>query len=262
MKKCNICNLIASDDIKYCSNCGSNDFEKINTQENNMSREVYDYTESSVNSDISNNRKKKMFAMLGVLAIVLVALVAFTAIKITIDSKAKNDSQNNKHIQREEVAFSLGEISGNKYRNEWADIQFVLDNNWKQAPKENYSFFEDENATCDFNALSDDNSQITVLLIDLSSKESLLLLSEDDLVKEYSKGISKKLDEPKTSEIQYQMLGNQVYLYSDVSGKANDNEICITSFLRKKNDYAIIINVSSVNAEKNHKTSEKIESCG
>ena len=141
MEKRKNSNCIMPDDNKSCSYFESENFERIHSQGNNMSDKVYEYTKYSINVDVSRKRKKKMFIMLAVLVIILISLLSFSAIKIIIDSKAKNSSQSNNLIQQEEIAFSFGNISGNIYQNKWADIKFALENNWKQAPKEKYNFF-------------------------------------------------------------------------------------------------------------------------
>lgn len=262
MKRCKKCNYVMSDGNNYCSNCGSNDFEIIYTQENSMDSGAYEYSEYQIDSEAAKIRKKKMLSMLGVLVIIFLALIAFAAVKMSLDSKAQKESQAENQTQQEEISFSYGDINGNMYRNKWADMQFAFDDNWKQAPKDSYNYFEDKKAVCDFNAVSADNkSQITVFLIDLSNQDSRLTLSEADLLKEYSAEVSKKIDGAKVSEYQYQLIGNSLFVYTDASGQINGNDICVTTYLRRKDDYAILINISSVNAERNQKLSEKFEPC-
>lgn len=262
---CNNYNHCEQDTDKFCSDCGSQDFSvnksSFNYYDDKKNIESYDYTENTIDFYGPNVRKKKMFSMLGVLTIILVILVVFTAIKITLDNSPKKDIKNNNQTTQEEIAFSYGKFNGNIYYNNWADIKCSLDNNWKQASKDNYELYNDENTTCDFNAISNDGSQISILIIDLSNNQSLLYSSENELIKDYSSGISKKIENSKVSVIQYQMLGNQLYQYTDIEGKISEKEICITSYIRKKDNYAIVVNISSVNSEKNHVLSEMIDSC-
>ena len=77
-----------SDGNNYCSNCGSNDFEIIYTQENSMDCGAYEYSEYQIDSEAAKIRKKKMLSMLGVLVIIFLALIAFAAVKMSLDSKA------------------------------------------------------------------------------------------------------------------------------------------------------------------------------
>lgn len=265
MKICNNCNHCEPDTTDFCSNCESRDFSVnenlINDYDEKKNNKSYDYTENTIDFYDPNVRKKKMFSMLGILAIILVVLVVFTAIKITLDNSQKDDIQNNNQTTQEEIAFSYGEFNGNIYHNNWADIKCYLDKDWKQVSKEKYDLYKDENTTCDFIAMSNDGSQIAILLIDLSNNQSLVYSSEDELIKDFSLRISNRIEKPKISENQYQMLGNQLYLYSDIEGKTSEKEICITSYIRKKDNYAIVVNISSVNAEKNHVLSEMIYSC-
>ncbi len=261
MKKCKNCNFVAPDNSNFCSNCGSKNFETVYAPESGMSSDVYEYNGYEID-DETKARKKKMYSMLGVLVIILLAILAFGAIKISLDSKAQKEAQAGNQTQQEETVFSYGEISGNVYRNKWADLRFVFDDNLKQAPKDSYDYLEDKNAVCDFNAISADNkSQIAVFLTDLSNRESLLNLSEADLLKEYSSKVVKRIEGAQLSDSQYQLIGNSLFMYTDVSGKADGNDICVTTYLRKKDNYAIIISVSSAYPERNHKLADKFEPC-
>ena len=261
MKKCKNCGFVMQDNCNFCSNCGSKDFETVYAPGSGMENDVYEYNGYGVD-DEAKARKKKMYSMLGVLVIILLAILAVGAIKISIDSKAQKEAQAGNQTQQEETAFSYGEISGNVYRNKWADLRFAFDDNLKQAPKDSCEYIEDKSAVCDFNAVSADNkSRITVFLTDLSNRESLLNLSEADLLKEYSSKAAKRIEGSQLSDSQYQLIGNSLFMYADASGKTGGSDICVTTYLRKKDNYAIIISVSSAYPERNHKLADKFEPC-
>lgn len=209
----------------------------------------------------SNNRKKKMFSMLGVLAIILVVLIFVGALKVSIDNKGDDKATDISPTSKEVVSFSFGKVNGNVYENRWADIKCSVNGEWTEATKEQYSTYKDESTTCVFDILSNDKCEIAILLIDLSKHPSFINYSEDMLLSEFSVGVSSKIENANTSKNSYQMLGNQLYLYADVKGKISNREVCVTSYLRKLDDYAIVVNISSNSAEKNHVLSDLIESC-
>lgn len=237
--------------------------DKVNNRDNfridTNTEDYWDYNEMQFME--SNNRKKKMLSMLGFLAIILVILIFVVALKISIDNKGDGKDINTLQTYQEDVPFSFGTINGNVYENRWADIQCSVNNEWKEATKEQYEAYKNEGTTCDFNVLSNDGCEIAILLIDLSKHPSLLDYSEDALINEISIGISSKIESVKVSKKSYQMLGNQLYLYADIDGKNDSKSVCVTSYLRKLDGYAIVVNISSGNAEKNHVLSNLIESC-
>lgn len=82
MKRCTSCNYMERDGANFCSNCGNSSFEE--------QRDYY-WAESESEEEIFREarirRKKKMYSMLGVLGLIFLFLILFTAVKITLDNR-------------------------------------------------------------------------------------------------------------------------------------------------------------------------------
>lgn len=259
MKICTNCNNVEADTSKFCSNCGSSSFRDEHSIDNEIynSQTNYEFLTDETIIEAKKRRKKKMLSMLGVLALILIVLVFVTAIKVTHDSKVTKPS--NDYTNNTEIPYSEGIFENSVYVNNWADIKIELPESWSEASQKQYSSYEDEITTCDFYAENSDGDLLSILFINLSSNDTTY--SEDEILREMTTGISSKLENPNTTEPLYQLLGNQLYLYSDVEGKINDKDMCITSYVRFQDEYAIVINITSKNPENNHSISASIDSC-
>lgn len=258
MKLCNNCNNIEHESSKYCSNCGSSDF-KTNDNERKTNYSYYTIQNSAnYYNDGKNLKKKKMLSMLGVLALIFIILIFVTAFKLVHDAKI-NKNMDVTYSSKDDITYSAGTIKDGFYSNRWADIKFTMSEGWSEASQDQYKSYEDEITTCDFYAKNTDGSLIAVVFVDLSNEDDLNY-SEYDLMKELSVGVLSRFTKFKISDNLYQLIGNQLYLYSDISGNINNSNICITSYIRKNENRAIVINITSNSAEQNHKIAESIES--
>lgn len=259
MKTCINCNNLEPDSSKFCSNCGGSYFRdeySTNNNENVFQTNQPFLTDDSIR-ETNQRKKKKMFSMLGVLSLILIVLVFATAIKVTHDSKKMSDTT---LTYSDTTSFSTGNINNNIYSNEWADIKFDMQDNWSEVSNQQYESYEDEITTCDFYAENSDGSQLAILLIDMS-KDDTFNYTESTLIEEFSAGAASGMNNSATSEVMYQLLGNQLYLYTDITGKINGNETCITTYVRMIDDHAIVINITSNSPENNHVIAELIDSC-
>lgn len=247
MKICNNCNSTQPDSVKVCTNCGSsslrNSIEKISYYED------YNFAE------IKKSRNKKMIyaLIIGVLAITVI--IALTIIKISLDN-----SFDKKQYAESTTCSIDGEIVQNIYTNKWADLKIQLVNNWQNAPDKKYKSYEDKITKCDLYAMNDNNASIVVLITDLSFEE-VGNYSEYELINEMSSGIGTRIANAKTEENSYQLIGNQLYLHTNITGMVEKNNISVSLYTRIIDDKAIIINVTSDSIEENQHIVEKIESC-
>lgn len=254
MKTCANCNSIEPDLSKFCSNCGSADFKEDNLTEEINSTVLLHIREDGFENtfeDAKKQRTKKMFLMLGVLLLILIAIIFAAIVKMAYDSK--NIIHKPNYIENIDVPFAEGVFENGVYHNEWADLTIDLSNGWFKAPQEQYELYEDENTICDFYAKNGNDNSLVVLLLDLSF--SKIIYSESDLLEELSLGISSGLDNSLTTGQSYQLIGDWLYVYSDTRGEANGKPICITSYLRIKDDHAILVNITSSSLKYNHEIS-------
>ncbi|MGN0533085.1 MAG: hypothetical protein ACI4IK_01890 [Eubacterium sp.] len=252
MKTCNKCNSIEQDSAKFCSNCGSQDFNFNYVINNNDIR--YDSFEDE--NDIKKTRKKKMLSMLGVLALILLIIIGIAVVKITHDA-SKNENNTSASGNFEVIC---GDIDDGIYQNNWADIKFSMSSEWTEGSKKQYDSYEDKITRCDFYANNNDGESMVVLISDLSSPE-MLSYSEEQLNREMANGIASSMQSASATEPTYAMVSNQLYMYSDITGQIDNKNVCISTFVRKIEEKAVIINITSNSVEKNHEIIDSIESC-
>lgn len=252
MKICTQCNSVEPNDVKICSRCGGNNFNNTYVIDNNH----INYNSNFDETEYKKTRKKKMYSMLGVLALILLIIVGLTAVKITHDA---NTNESNTSISDINQNIS-GYIKNNIYQNEWADVKFNLGTEWKEASKKQYKSYEDEITKCDFYANNNDETSVAVLVSDLSSPE-MLSFSEEQLNREMANGIASGMQNASATEPTYALVANQLYMYSDITGQIDNKDVCITTLVRRIEEKAVIINITSNSVEKNQAIIDSIESC-
>lgn len=52
------------------------------------------------------------------------------------------------------------------------------------------------------------------------------------------------------TEPTYALVSNQLYMYSDITGQIDNKDVCITTLVRRIEEKAVIINVTSNSVEK------------
>lgn len=252
MKTCNNCNSIEQDSAKICSNCGSQDFNFNYI----INKDDISYDTFEDDNDIKKARKKKMFSMLGVLALILLLIIGFAVVKITHDDN-KNDNNTSASESFEVIG---GNIDEGIYQNNWADIKFSMSTEWTEGSNKQYDSYEDKITKCDFYANDNDGASIVVLISDLSSPE-MSSYSEEQLNKEMSNGIASGMQNAIATKPTYALVSNQLYMCSDITGQIDNNDACITTLVRKIEEKAIIINITSHSIERNQEIINSIESC-
>ena len=55
------------------------------------------------------------------------------------------------------------------------------------------------------------------------------------------------------------MLGNQLYMFIDTIGKIDEKAVCITTYIRFIDQYAIVINITDDSPKKTHAIADMIE---
>lgn len=291
MKICNRCNEIVPEQANFCTNCGSADFRMepypTNQTPNNENRHVdfafgdneqpnYSYNVNSAainfNSPEYKKRKKKKEIIAGIIAavvvIVCIAVIAIGYDKLpkSIDDITYRPAYTSKadfsvtEVEETKMPYSEGNIIGNVYSNEWADLRFPMTDEWQEAPDSSYESYKAENTTCDFYAVRGDGSLLAVVVIDLSGYSSWRYPSEKEAFEEYIDGINAAMPLKTTPEIKSEKLGNQTYLCADMLGEQNGVEICFTSYMRMIDKRIVLVNITSSDTTVTHKIAAEISS--
>lgn len=254
MKTCNNCNSIEQDSAKICSNCGSQDFNFNYI----INKDDISYDTFEDDNDIKKARKKKIFSMIGVLVLILLLIIGFAVVKITHDADANKTESNTSASENFEGI--CGNIEEGIYQNNWADIKFSMSAGWTEGSNKQYDSYEDKITKCDFYANDNDGASIVVLISDLSSPE-MSSYSEEQLNKEMSNGIASGMKNAIATKPTYALVSNQLYMCSDITGQIDNNDAFITTLIRKIEEKAVIINITSNSAERNQEIIDSIESC-
>lgn len=247
MKICNNCNSMQPDEASFCSNCGSSSLR--NAVENMAYYDNYNFAE------VKKRKNKKIAIIISVLALIMVVLLAAAAIKIFSSSAVPNNG-----ISDDTPDYVYGTISQDVYTNEWADLRFQLTDGWENAAEEKYKAFDGELTKCDFHAIYTDGSNVVVMIMDLSRKE-FQSYSENQLLDELSEGFIEGVDNAEKSENSYQTVANQLYSHTSVNGKVDntDIDVCISAYVKKIDNKAVFIAVTSNTIEKNNSVIEMFQ---
>lgn len=205
-KTCTQCGYIADESIKFCPNCGSNNFREFDPDETailtpddspfNQNPTPQQQTnfqnafganqpyQSSINP--SNTKKKKGLKgwqiVLIVLGVLILAGIGFAAEKtFQQQGYGKTDSttssNNDSYVSETEkkdtkdnsVAYSKGIIDGDYYINEWANLKFKMSDEWYDIP-EAHSNYEAGKEECGFAFMNQiEGRQFVISFEDLSS---------------------------------------------------------------------------------------------
>lgn len=114
---------------------------------------------SSQATEINLRRKRAKRALVGIIlcAIVVLSVIAFSDVfeisPVTNSEKVTNNIKfeaigSEFVIETTKEKYSAGELSGNIYTNEWANLKIELDDRFTQAPQESYDVYENLLTDC------------------------------------------------------------------------------------------------------------------
>ncbi len=254
MKLCSKCNNTESDSANFCSNCGSTELIPVHRIKNEFGDQI-NQSVSFENTDPQKElktRKKKMLAFIGVLIILMLALLTFFFVKTSLDAKEANRREAEKRSIDYYTPYSPGKVENGVYKNKWADIEITMKSDWKEATKEQYRSVENDCTSCEFYAFTKDNSSISVLCVDLTKIPDVTNQTEDELLFPLLDKVTPDMKDKTVSEMDYEMIGNQLYRYVDTTGQVDGADTCFSSYLRIKDSYAYFISITGETPEKNH----------
>ncbi|MBQ1205605.1 MAG: hypothetical protein IIX67_00220 [Clostridia bacterium] len=136
MKNCKSCGRSASDDALFCSSCGCDEF--VADTANGASQDTrFDFTPTEIKG------KVKAWQII-VIALGCIALIAagIFAVKNVLSAKS----------------YTAGEVVEGVYVNEWAELQFAIDDGFVDHTDDQGHFYEDEQSDIGFVVWKEENN--------------------------------------------------------------------------------------------------------
>lgn len=161
MKKCINCGTISDENVKYCTQCGSNYFEP------------YINTIGNVNIAGKNkNRKKGKIVITAGSIISLLAIAIPIAVNIGLREHRKNKLNDEETSSINQVisnidsyldskTFTKGEIIQDTYKNEWANIEFKIPD--KFPPYSDMSKYDSDRIKTGYASINSETGEYFIL---------------------------------------------------------------------------------------------------
>ena len=210
--------------------------------------------------EIENQKRiaKKHF----VLKIVGIFTIAFLVYFVFFASQlpSKNGQVQNTPKNEDKIRFSYGEIKDNKYINKWAELTFNLENDWTQADDETYLSQQSEDDKTGLCVVNKDGEIISVSFSDIAKE--LGEYDEEELAEKYFEKYASEVKNGICSELETELMGLNLYKYIDVESTNEDQNSSKSVYIRRQNDFYIIIKITSGSSERNHDIFKLIEYYG
>ncbi len=141
MKNCKSCGRSLSDDALFCSGCGGSDFVVGQAEDASQDRQ-FNFTPTEIKG------KVKAWQII-VIALGCIALIAagIFAVKNVLSAKS----------------YTSGEIVENVYTNDWAELKYVIGDDFKDLTAEEGAYYQDDDYEVGFFAMREsDGATVTV----------------------------------------------------------------------------------------------------
>lgn len=153
--------------------------------------------------------------------------------------------------------FSFGSFQEDEYVNEWAELSFHLDENWSKVSDDSYENHENEWAKIGFCAENHSGEIITISFADIAKESSKM--PNKEIMRSFFERYDSEIPGAVCSDTKTQLKGLTEFTYIDIEGTSQNEPICNSVYIRRQDDFFIIIKVHSKSVEKNHALFELIE---
>lgn len=182
MKKCLTCGNKVEKTIAFCPNCGRTEFDTIDsniTEELTPEDSPWNMQNNTVYENTSNNTGPKKKNPLKKILTAILACILILVFGTLFVNMLKDETSNTLG-----VAYTKGEIVGNSYFNEWADISISFPTTYSNASEDMYTSASDSTTDC-------------CMFFEEMSGGSIMLLSEGTGLSEknYLNNIAKSLEQ-------------------------------------------------------------------
>lgn len=249
MKRCRNCDSMLNDSDRICSSCGNTTFYFEQDNNNEQQNQFITYVENvrgnrrRVVYETQSQPKEKGGKISKILSFIFAGFLLFLALGLMLDiinKRVENNSYNN-YIETEQlVDYTKGSVVDGIYINEWADIKIDLNDGWVEGNIVEYEEIEDEYIYCGFYGKKGVNT-LTITFINTGDNSGEM---QDEYLKEYILAVGGEMQNVTITEPVYEIIGNFAYLYSDVSGNINGDNLVVSAYMRSLDKYTILISVT------------------
>lgn len=287
MKVCPNCNNTVEDGAIFCDKCGTRFAVQNNNPVNYPQQPVNQpnyvqqpqYSNYGANQQQFQNapqtppKKKNTGMIIGIVAAVLIVLAIIGSVaqkafqeqgygdnndtgnngdySLNIDDDNNSSENSNSYQDPVKVEYTKGDFDGSVYTNEWADIKFALPDGFSNADAATYSAAESSTSECGAYFISDDTMSLIYICYeklpsypDYDEEEYL------DILMESLESIN-EVDYTTPKTYFTANIGGYAYAKAECKFSNDYGDFSNTIYVRKLDNYIILISAAGVNPEAN-----------
>lgn len=245
-KQCKSCGSNVPNDANFCQMCGGAYFTI-----NNQTPIQQNYNQTWQHPIPQNQPpKKKTGLTIGIIVAVLIVLAGIGELAERVFQEL-GYGDNNSEETSEKLYYSKGTFDGSIYENKWADIKFELPEGYSNADLDLYNAAEDSNTECGMYFMADDTMGMICICYEklpsfpVYDEEKYLDLAMKSL--ENLSGITYEIPDTYTTA----NIGGYAYAKAECAFNNGYGDFANTFYVRKLDDYMIIISAAGVNSGSN-----------
>lgn len=269
-KQCTTCGALVPNEANFCQACGNTQFIIIDYDPYNTEYDQYNqqtYANQAWQPPVSNvqPKKKKTGLIIGIVAAVLIVLATIGGIaEKTFQEQGygNNDSNiidnSNSDNESEKLDYSKGNFDGSVYTNKWADIELALPEGYSNADLATYSAAENLSTECGLYFVADDTMSLIYICYeklpsypDYDEEEYLDIATKN---MQNVEGITYQIPDTYDS---VKIAGN-TYVRAVCQFNNGYGDFVQTIYVRKLDNYMILISTGGVDAASNDALAGKI----
>ena len=273
-KQCKACGSNVPVDARFCQVCGGAEFITNNVP---TSQPVYNQNQYNQQPPINQTwqppvpqtqpKKKKTGLIIGIVAAVLVVLAVIGMVAEKAfqnqgygDNTGNNgdysyniggsngNTDNSSSENEEKLYYSKGNFDGSVYENKWADIKFALPEGFSDADSATYMAAENSTTECGMYFMADDT--MGLIYICYEKLPTFPVYDEEEYLDSAMKslenvsGVTYKIPDTYSTAT----IGGYAYAKSECEFNNGNGDFANTFYVRKLDNYMIVISAIGVNS--------------
>lgn len=273
-KQCKTCGSNVPAEARFCQVCGGSEFITNNNQSaynQNQFNQQHPVNQTWQPPAPQNKpKKKKTGLIIGIVAAVLIVLAVIGAIaEKTFQDQGYGDNignngdygynigesngntDNSSGENEEKLYYSKGNFDGLVYENKWADIKFTLPAGFSDADSSTYMAAENSNTECGMYFMADDT--MGLIYICYEKLPTFPVYDEEEYLDSAMKslenisGVTYKIPDTYSTAT----IGGYAYAKAECEFNNGNGDFANTFYVRKLDDYMIVISAIGVDFEYN-----------
>lgn len=257
-KKCLNCGNVLEDSVRFCSVCGSSEFQNL-AQNGNMQPDFVQMQNVYSPPTQKKGGLKGWQMALIISAIILFAVMVSGVLAAIWSAEDENtgyqgSSYSNTGSEsgaKSDVDYTKGSFDGVTYTNEWADIKFQLPEGFTDADSTVYSAAENANTDCGLYVISNDT--MSLMYVAFEKLPVFSNYNEEKYLDACMENL-KKQAQPKyetTDQYTTKNVAGYTYTVAECSFSNANGEFAQSIYVRKLDDKIIFVSAAGVSHEKN-----------